>query len=183
MLTGGCAATGAGDDELIGNEIIVTVVGVMGEFRLLSRGLPGLIGEVGGVKVGNLDISAIVARFIDVMPLMIGLDLLNCDVAAAPGFGALGTFVGEVGTTGVGFIMAGIGFIMAGVGFIMAGVGFIIAGMGFIMVSIPVIPIPMDSRSLCSRVSTEIDACRRALRASKLRRYSASYELMGLVLS
>ncbi len=149
-------------------------------FKLVPAEVAGRIGEVGGLKVGNCDIIAIVAGFIDVTPLMSGVDLVIVVVGGAVTIGELGALVGGfimtgVGfiATGVGFIMTGVGFIMTGVGFIMTGVGFIMTGVGFIMGPMAGIPDPMDSRSLPSSVSTEIDAFRRVLRAIILRWFCA----------
>jgi hypothetical protein len=156
MATGEAAGAGAGDESL-SSETGVEVVGTMLAFRLIPVELSGVIGEVGGLKVGNLDSIAIVAGFGAAKPPELGVVTVTCDVGVAPVFGELPTLVGEFDPTGVGFIMTGVGFMMTGVGFIMG--------------TMPTIPDAMERRSLPSSVSTEIDAHRRVLRAP-VRRWS-----------
>jgi hypothetical protein len=165
------------------SEIVVAFVGIAVELRFPASEFTGFI-EAGGSKVGNVDMSAMCAKLVDVTALMPGLDEVGCDVGIAMVVGTLGTFDGELDPTGVGFIMTGAGFIMTGVGFIMTGIGFIttgvglmmtgigldMAGAGFIMGDMAGIPDPMDSRARPSSISTEIDAFRRVLREIIVRR-------------
>jgi hypothetical protein len=140
---------------LLASEIVVPFAADAGALEFCAKECIGFIGEFVGPKVGNLDMSAILAELIDVIPLSIVLDLVIPEVGVAPVFGTLG---GEFVTTGVGFVMTGIGFVMTGIGFVMTGVG-------FIMPPMPDIPDAIDSRFLPSSVCTESDAFRRVRRA------------------
>jgi hypothetical protein len=126
--------------------------------------------------------SAILAKPSDVTPSMLGLDRSNCVVGEEPEAGTFAMSVGGFIMIGVGFIITGVGFIMTGVGFIMTGVGFIMIGIGFIILSMPDIPDPIDNRSLRSSVSKQIGAFRRDLRATTLRWFRPSCDLIGLIL-
>jgi hypothetical protein len=165
------------------SETVVAFVGIAVELRCPASELIGFI-EFGGPRVGNVDMSAICAKLVDVTALMPGLDVVGCDVGVAMVVGTLATPVGELDPTDVGFIMTGAGFVMTGVGFVITGIGFIatdvglmmtgigldMAGVGFIMGDMAGIPAPIDSRDLPSSISTEIDAFRRVLREIILRR-------------
>jgi hypothetical protein len=155
MSTGEAAGAGAGDESLSG-ETGVAVVGSTLAFRFTPAERSAVISEVGGLRVGNLDIIAIVAGFGDVKPAKLGVETVTPDVGVAPVFGKLATLVGKFDPTGVGFIITGVGFIITGVGFIMG--------------TMPAIPDAMERRSLPSSVSTEIDALLRVLRAPVRRR-------------
>ena len=144
-----------------------TVLAFAGAPGLRPARCNGFIREF-GVKVPKPDMSAILAKPMDVTPLTPALDLLSSDVEVGPVFGTLDVFVPE-------FDMPGIGFIMPGVGFVMPGIGFIIPPM-------PDIPDAIDSRFLRSSDSTEIDAFRGVLRAKILRRSCSSCDLIGLIL-
>ena len=143
MVTGEAVGAGAGAESL-SSETGVAVVGSMLAFGLIPVELSGVIGEVGGLKVGNLDSIAIIAGFTDAKAPKLGVEAVTCDAGVAPVFGKLATLVGEFDPAGVGFIMTGVGFIMG---------------------TMPTIPDAMERRSLPSSVSTEIDAHRRVLRA------------------
>jgi hypothetical protein len=169
---------GEGDGDVpLASETVVAFVGIAVELRFPASELIGFI-EADGLTVGNVDMSAICAKLVDVTALMAGPDVVGCDVGVAMVVGTLATPAGELDPTGVGFIMTGVGFIMTGVGFMITGIGFIttgvglmmtgigldMAGAGFIMGDMAVIPDPMESRALPSSISTEIDAFRRVLR-------------------
>jgi hypothetical protein len=117
------------------------------------------------MKVGKLDSRAIVAKLMDVTPL---LDRLICDDGVEPVFDPPEPLIGE--------------FDIPGIGFVMAGIGFVVTGIGFVMPPMPDIPDIMDSRSLRSSVSTEIDDSRRVFRAIIRRRSCSSCDLIGLTL-
>ncbi len=155
MVTGEAAGAGA-DNESLSSETVVAVVGIVGAYRLLPAELPWFVGEVGGVNVGKVEFSAIVARFSDVTPLMFEPGPVDCDVGVALLFGPLVTFVGEFDTTGVGFTVTGVGRTATGVGFI----GGAMEGVHHVT----------ESRPLTSSVSTEMDAVRFVRRAIILRR-------------
>jgi hypothetical protein len=153
--------------EFPASETVVAFAGVAGRPGFRFPGCIGFIDEP-GVKVGKLDSIAIVARLMDVTPLMPGLDLLNWDAGVEPVFGTPDMFVPEFDIPGIGFVMTGIGFVMTGI--------------GFIMPPMPDIPVAMDSRSLRSSVSTEIVDFRRVFRAIILRRPCSACDLIGLIL-
>jgi hypothetical protein len=168
---------GEGDGDVpLASETVVAFVGIAVELRFPASELIGFI-EADGLTVGNVDMSAICAKLVDVTALMAGPDVVGCDVGVAMVVGTLATPAGELDPTGVGFIMTGVGFIMTGIGFIttgvglmMTGIGLDMAGAGFIMGDMAGIPDPMDSRARPSSISTEIDAFRRVLREIIVRR-------------
>jgi hypothetical protein len=163
------ADASVGDDEAESPAIapVVPFAGIVGSPAWCPPPCIGFIGEF-GMKVGKLDSIAIVAEFMDVTPLKMGLDRIICDDGVEPVSGTLEPFIGEFDIPGIGFVIIGIGFTMTGI--------------GFIMPPMPDIPDAMESKSLRSSVSTEIDGIRRVLRAIIFRRSCSSCDLIGLIL-
>jgi hypothetical protein len=154
-----------GSGELLASGTVAPFAGTPG---LRPARCNGFIGEF-SVKVAKRDMSAILAKPMDVTPSMPAEVLLIPDDGVEP-------------PIGIGFGITGVGFVMTGVGLVMTGIGFGMTGIGFIIPPMPDIPDAIDSRSLRSSDSTEIDAFRRVLRAKNFRRSCSSCDLIGLTL-